>query len=100
MVNKINTALGKSLHGLKIISSYPPEMGSEDFPLLIINSKKNFVYDYLSIGAADPILCAKAKMEGQEFPFYLHNSNYKVDLTAIPFGTVIGTAAMLELFRK
>jgi amidohydrolase len=100
MVNKVNSALLMLVPASRLITNLPPAMGSEDFPLLIVNSRKNYKYDYINVGAANPVLYANALKEGKEFPFYIHNSNYMVDLTAIPFGTVVGATALLELFRK
>ena len=100
MANKLNTALKLLVPASKLITNLLPAMGSEDFPLLIINSRKNYRYDYINVGAANPALFSQAIKEGKEFPFYIHNSNYMVDLTAIPFGTVVGATALLELFRK
>jgi amidohydrolase len=99
MVNKINAAFSNVLPADKIITNGLPLMGSEDFPLLIINSKKNPVYDYMWIGIANPELCKKASKEGKEVPFYNHNPNFQVDLSAIPYGTLIGTISLLELFK-
>jgi hippurate hydrolase len=45
-------------------------------------------------------MSTKAKQEGKEYPFFNHNGNFQVDLTAIPLGTVIGTIALLEMFKK
>jgi amidohydrolase len=100
MVKKINAAFSNILSADKLITNAPPDMGSEDFPYLIINSKKNFVYDYINIGVADPVAYSKARKAGKEFPFYNHNPNFAVELSAIPFGAEIGTYALLELFRK
>jgi hypothetical protein len=42
----------------------------------------------------------RAAQEGKTNPFYNHNGNYKVDLSAIPLGVVIGTVGLLELFKR
>lgn len=76
----------------------PPIMGSEDFPLLGMHNKKT-VYDYLFVGIANEELVAKAVSEGKKYPSYHHTANYQVDLSAIPLGTIIGTTALLEIFR-
>ena len=98
MVQKINGALSLVLPAEKIISTGLPQLNSEDFPYLIINSRKNPVYDYMWIGIANPELCKEALKQGKEFPFYNHNPNFRVDLSAIPYGTLIGTLSLLELF--
>jgi metal-dependent amidase/aminoacylase/carboxypeptidase family protein len=42
----------------------------------------------------------KDRMYERGVPFYNHNPNFQVDLSAISFGTVVGTIALLDLFRK
>jgi hippurate hydrolase len=74
-------------------------MVSEDFPLLVVNKKKT-VYDFMWIGIANPEIAATATAKGEKYPFFNHNGNYQVDLSAIPLGTVIGATALLEMFKK
>lgn len=69
-------------------------MGSEDFQHLVVNNTKA-VYDYLLIGIANPEETKKANMQGKMFPYYNHNSDFKVDLTAISYGTSIGAVAFI-----
>lgn len=99
MVNKVNTSLEKVLDAKNIITNTPSVMVSENFHYLVINNHKT-VYDYMLVGTANPEMSAKAIKEGKKYPFFNHNGNYQVDLSAIPFGTVIGALALLELFRK
>jgi hippurate hydrolase len=99
MVTKINTVLEKLVGPGKNIQGLPAVMGSEDFQHLVINNKKT-VYDYFLVGIASAEDTAKAKKEGKMFPYFNHNGDFKVDLKAIPFGTTLGTTALLELFRK
>ncbi len=99
MVNKINEVLEKLVGPGKNILGLPAVMGSEDFQHLVINNKKT-VYDYFLVGVASAEDTAKAKKEGKMFPYFNHNGDFKVDLKAIPFGTTLGTTALLELFRK
>jgi len=99
MVNKINAALTAVIDPEKLIKDTPPEMVSEDFHHLVIHNKKA-IYDYMWIGIANIEVAAKAKAEGKKYPFFNHNGNYLVDLSAIPLGTVIGANALLEMFRK
>ena len=99
MVDKLNKAFGEKLPVVKNLIGKPPVMGSEDFPLLIINSKKNPVYDFIHVGTANAEVCAKYSKEGIYYPYSNHNPNFAVDLSAIPFGTILGTTALLELFR-
>jgi amidohydrolase len=99
MVEKINLVLEKLVGPGKNIKGLPAVMGSEDFQHLVINNKKT-VYDYFLVGVASAEDTAKAKKEGKMFPYFNHNGDFKVDLKAIPFGTTLGTTALLELFRK
>jgi len=100
ITNRVNAALGNFLPSGKISTNALPAMGSEDFPILTINNAKHPESDYLLVGIANPAVYLQAKKEGKEYPFYIHNSNYTVDLSSIPFGTTIGTIAILEMFRK
>ena len=99
MVKRINTALATFIDPENIISNTPSIMGSEDFHHLV-NHNKITVYDYLIIGTANPGMVAKANAEGKAAPFSAHNDNYQIDLSAIPLGTVVGTMALIELFKK
>lgn len=99
LANKINNVLKTVLIPEKIFTNTPPIMGSEDFNHLVLGNKKT-VCDYVIVGTANPAAYAKAVQEGKRAPFYNHNGNYQVDLSAIPLGTEIGATALLELFRK
>jgi hippurate hydrolase len=99
MVNKINASLAAVIGPAKIIKDTPAEMVSEDFPQLVIKNKKT-VYDFMWVGIANPEIAAKATAEGKKYPFFNHNGNYQVDLSAIPLGTVIGATALLEMLKK
>lgn len=95
---RINTALGNIIAKDKITTNILPIMGSEDFNHLVLGNGKT-VCDYVWVGVAEPGLYAKAASEGKK-PFYNHNGNYRVDLSAIPLGAVIGVTALMELFKK
>jgi len=99
MVNKINASMTAVLDSAKLIKDVPAEMVSEDFHHLVIHNKLA-VYDYMWVGIANIDVAAKATAEGKKYPFFNHNGNYQVDLSAIPLGTVIGATALLEMFRK
>lgn len=99
LASKVNKALGSVLAADKIIVNTPPIMGSEDFNHLVLGNNKT-ICDYVWVGTANPEDVAKANQEGKKAPYYNHNGNYKVDLSAIPLGTVIGVTALLELFKK
>lgn len=99
LTNKINAALAPILSAGKIIIDQPATMGSEDFHHLVIGNKTT-VYNYIKVGVANPAAYTKAIQEGKKAPFFHHSGNYQVDLSAISLGTVIGTTALLELFKK
>lgn len=99
MVNKIDIVLEKFIGPGKNVKGIPPTMGSEDFQHLVANNKTR-VYDYLLVGIANPADVAKANAAGKMFPYYNHNGDFKVDLTAIPLYTSVGAVALLEMFKK
>lgn len=74
-------------------------MGSEDVNPLVLGTGKTGC-DYLFVGTAHPDAYAKAVSEGKRVPIFNDNENYQVELAAIPLGAEIGTAALLELFKK
>ncbi len=99
VASRVNKALLSVIEPEKIITNTPPIMGSEDFNHLVLGNNKT-VCDYVWVGTARPDFYAKALSEGKTAPFYNHNGNYQVDLSAIPLGTEIGVTALLELFKK
>lgn len=99
LVNKVNLALMKTMEKKDIITNSPSLMVSEDFHYLVAPGNKT-VYDYLMIGVANRTMFANAVKNGEKYPFFNHNANYQADLEAIPFGTTVGTVALLELFKK
>jgi hippurate hydrolase len=99
MVAKVNSVLEKFVGPGKNITGVPPVMGSEDFQHLVVNNKVK-VYDYLLVGIANPADVAKANKAGMMFPYFNHNSDFKVDLSAIPFCTSLGAVALMEVFKK
>jgi amidohydrolase len=99
MVTKINRSLSDIIDKKNILSNTPSLMGSEDFHHLVIGNKRT-VYDYIMVGIANDAIFEKAVKAGKKYPFYNHNGNYEVDLSAIPLGTKIGANALLEMFRK
>jgi hippurate hydrolase len=96
---KVNKVLAAIIAPEKIITNTLPIMGSEDFNHLVLGNNKT-VCDYVWIGSAHPDAYAKAVSEGKRAPFYNHNGNYQVDLSAIPLGATVGATALLELFKK
>ena len=99
MVTRVNQSL-QSLSGIRnIISNAPSVMGSEDFQHLVKKGTAT-VYDYIQVGTANVDEYTKAIAEGKKRPYFNHNGNYKVDLSAIPLGTAIGAVGLMELFRR
>ena len=98
LVDRINPVLEKVAGPGKNLQ-FPPVMGSEDFPLLVKDYPK-VAYDYFLVGIANQEVFQKANKEGKFFPFFNHNGDFKVDLSAIPFGVTMGTAALVEAFKK
>lgn len=99
LVERINAALVEVLGKQNIITNKPPLMVSEDFQYLALANDKT-VYDYLFVGIANIDAVKKAESEGKQYPFFNHNGDFEVDLSAIPLGTQIGATALLELFKK
>jgi len=58
------------------------------------------IYNYIKVGVTDRAAYEKAISEGKRAPYFHHSGNYKVELSAIPLGTLIGALALLEMFRK
>jgi len=98
LTSKINIALEKMAGPNKNLS-LPPVMGSEDVQELL-KDHPEVPYNYFIIGIANHEVFEKATKEGKQFPFSNHNSDFWVDLSAIPFGTSLGLAAVLEAFNK
>lgn len=99
IVDKVNKALETVITPDKNMKNIPAVMGSEDFHHLVIHNPKP-IYDYMLVGIANKEASAKAAKEGKMFPFFNHNSNFEIDLSAIPLGVTLGTTALLEIFKK
>jgi amidohydrolase len=98
LTSKINIALEKMAGPNKNLS-LPPVMGSEDVQELL-KDHPEVPYNYFIVGIANHEIFEKATKEGKQFPFSNHNSDFWVDLSAIPFGTSLGLTAVLEAFSK
>jgi amidohydrolase len=96
---RMNKALSPVLGSENVLENIPPIMGSEDFHHLVMGNNKT-TYNYILVGTAHASAMAKAKQEGKKAPFFIHSGNYIVDLSSIPIGTLIGTFALFELFKK
>ena len=99
LTNKINSVLTSVIIPDNIFSNTLPVMGSEDFNHLVMGNNKT-ACDYILVGTANPDSYAKAIKEGKRAPYFNHNGNYQVDLAGIPLGVLIGSTALLEMFRK
>lgn len=97
LAKRINTSLESILLPQNIIWNIPAFMGSEDFNYLAGEKTK---CDYLFVGTAHPTWMETAAKEGKKIPFNIHNGNYKVDLAAIPLGTLIGATAIFECLKQ
>ena len=73
--------------------------GSED-AFVLIEEVEDVKGAYLFIGTANPELFAKARAEGKEFPFFVHEPNYQVDLDGITFGSKLAALVALEVLQK
>jgi hippurate hydrolase len=98
LVDRVNPILEKIAGPGKNLQ-FPPVMGSEDFHHLV-KDHPNVAYDYILVGIANQEVFQKANKEGKFFPFFNHNGDFEVDLSAIPFGVSLGTAAIVEAFKK
>ena len=68
--------------------------------IVLIEGVENVKGAYLFIGTANPELYAKARAEGNEFPFFVHEPNYEVDLDGITFGSKLAALIALEILQK
>jgi amidohydrolase len=77
----------------------PPAMGSEDFHHLVLQHPQ-VQYVYLLVGTANKADFTKAASQGKKFPYMNHNGDYKVDLSALSYYTIMGALVLLDLFRQ
>ena len=75
-------------------------MAGSDDAFALIEGVEGVQAAYLAIGTADPKLVADARKKGLEFPFFVHEPNYIVDLNAIPYGAKIATLLALDVLVK
>ena len=92
IVNDARVIEGVAVHDLTI-------PGSDD-AFALIEDVEDVKGAYLGIGTAEPALVAAARAEGHEFPFFVHEPNYIVNLDAIPYGTRIATVLALDVLGK
>jgi hippurate hydrolase len=89
VINDARAIEGVAVHDLTI-------PGSDD-AFALIEGIGGVQGAYLGIGTAEPKLVAAAREKGHEFPFFVHEPNYIVDLEAIPYGTKIATILALDV---
>jgi amidohydrolase len=92
IVNDARVIEGVAVHDLTI-------PGSDD-AFALIEGIDGVQGAYLGIGTAEPKLVSAAHEEGHEFPFFVHEPNYIVDLDAIPFGTKVATVLALDVLGQ
>jgi hippurate hydrolase len=73
------------------------QTSSSDDAFLLIEGIENVKGAYLGVGTADPDVFAAARKEGKEFPYFVHEPNYIVDLEGIPYGTRLATVLALDV---
>lgn len=98
VIDRINPQLANLVGASRLIAEFPGTTGSEDVHLLK-GDHKNIQFGFVFVGVADPALVAKANAEGKLVPFSNHNSNFQVDLKAIPFGTKVASLMTMELLK-
>jgi len=99
LVARVNPSLAALLGSDKVIENFPAVMGSEDFqeafrPLGAIP------YSFVLIGVAPVEMFRKARAAGRPFPYSNHNSDFFVDLEAIPIGAKVDTVSVLSVVAK
>jgi len=98
VIDRINPQLANLVGANRLITDFPGTTGSEDVHLLK-GDNQNIQFGFVFVGVAEPALFAQAQAEGKMVPFSNHNSNFQVDLNAIPFGTKVATVMVMELFQ-
>lgn len=91
-INDTRAIDGAGLHNLEV-------SGSDD-AFALIEGFEGVHGAYLFIGTAPPKMVAAAHKEGKEFPFFVHQPNYVVDLDAITFGTKVAAVLALDVLEK
>jgi len=99
LVEKLNRSLIPLVGEKNLVPNFPAVTGSEDFHVLA-GENKNVKIAYLLVGIADPVEARKAIQDGRGFPFAAHSPDYKVDLSSIPVGTMVGLTMVLEVMAN
>jgi amidohydrolase len=99
VIDRINPQLANLVGPNKLIADFSGTTGSEDVHLLK-GDNQNIQFGFVFVGVAEPALFAKAQAEGRPVPFSNHNSNFQVDLNAIPFGAKVASVMVMELLQR
>lgn len=99
LVARVNPALRALLGPEKVIDNFPAVMGSEDFQEAF-RPLGSVPYSFALIGVAPLEMFLKARSAGRPFPYSNHNSDFFVDLAAIPIGAKVNTIAVLSVLAK
>jgi len=99
VIDRINPQLANLIEANRLIAEFSGTTGSEDVHLLK-GDNQSIKFGFVFVGVAEPTLFAKARAEGKMVPFSNHNSNFQVDLNAIPLGTKVASLMVMEFLRK
>lgn len=99
MATAAKRALQALLGEQAVLTAVPPLMGSEDFHHLVLENEAHR-YLFLYVGTAKPEHFRQAQAAGKALPYANHNSDYRVDLAAIPLGAKIGVALLLTFLAR
>ena len=87
---------GGSMNAQGMITEFRAVTGSEDVHMLVYG-QDGVKIGFLGIGTAPPGMVEEARKQGRALPFSNHQSTFQVDLAAIPYGTKIASAVVLDL---
>jgi amidohydrolase len=82
-----------------MITEFRAVTGSEDAHMLV-HGNDDVKVGFLFVGTASPEVMEQARQAGKTVPFANHQSTYQVDLEAIPYGSKVATAVVLDLLAK
>jgi hippurate hydrolase len=99
LVGRVNPSLAALLGPEKVIDDFPAVMGSEDFQEAF-RPLGGVPYSFALIGVAPVEMFLNARAAGRPFPYSNHNSDFFVDLAAIPIGAKVNTVAVLSVLAK
>jgi hippurate hydrolase len=98
LIKRVTGVLGKTKLVTNIVRNLTIP-GSDD-AFALVEGIKGVKSAYLGIGTAKPEVYAAARKQGKEFPFFVHEPNYIVDLGAIPVGAKIAALVILSVNAK